>query len=51
MLPKTNAYVKGCDGQTKLMYFLKEFDSESSYNKEYLKTKKIKIHGDEVTDF
>ena len=40
MLPKTNAYVKGCDGQTKLMYFLKEFDSESSYNKEYLKTKK-----------
>ena len=28
----------------------KEFDSESVYNKEFLKTK-IKSHGDEVTDF
>ena len=28
----------------------KEFDSKPVYNKSYLKTK-IKIHGDEVTDF
>ena len=26
MLPKTNAYVKSCDGQTKWMYFLIEDD-------------------------
>ena len=31
-------------------YIKKEFDSESVYNKNYLKTK-IKFHGDEVTDF
>ena len=29
----------------------KEFDSERVYNKDFLKTKKIKSHGDEVTDF
>ena len=28
----------------------KEFDNKPVYNKSYLKTK-IKIHGDEVTDF
>ena len=72
MFPKTSAYVKSYDGQTKLMYFLiedndlleicntiwdkvsadikKEFDSESSYNKNFLKTK-IKSNGDEVTEF
>ena len=72
MLPKTNAYVKIYDGQTKWMYFLieddhllkkyntiwdkvsadikKEFDSDSFYNENYLKTK-IKSHGDEVTNF
>ena len=26
MLPKRSAYVKGCDGQTKWMYFLIEND-------------------------
>ena len=72
MLPKTSAYVKRYDGQTKWMHFLiedddllekynniwdkvsvnmkKEFDSEPVYNKNYLKTK-IKLHGNEVTDF
>ena len=72
MLPKTSAYVKRYDGQTKWMHFLiedddllekynniwdkvsvnmkKEFDSELVYNKNYLKTK-IKLHGNEVTDF
>ena len=29
----------------------KEFDSESVCNKHFLKTKKQKSHGDEVTDF
>ena len=72
MLPKTNAYLKSYDGQTKSMYFFieddnllekynsiqdkassdikKEFDSETVYDKNYLKIK-IKPHGDEVTDF
>ena len=72
MLPKTSAYVKSYDGQTKSMYFFiedddllekynsiqdkvssdikKEFDSETVYDKNYLKIK-IKSHGDEVTDF
>ena len=65
MLPKTSAYVKSYDGQTKWIYFLiedddllekyntiwdKEFDSKPVYNKNCLKTK-IKSHGDEVTDF
>ena len=72
MLPKTSAYEKSYDGQTKWMYFLienddllekhnriwdkvnanikKEFNSESIYNKKFVKTK-IKSHGDEVTDF
>ena len=30
--------------------YKKEFDNETFYNKNYLKTK-IKSHGDEVTDF
>ena len=47
MLPKTSAYVRSYDGQTKWMYTLwdkvsadikKEFDSEPIYNKELLKT-------------
>ena len=72
MVPKTSAYVKSYDGQTRWMHFFiedddllekyntnwdkvradikKEFDSESVYNKNYLKTK-IKSHGVEVTDF
>ena len=69
MLPKTSAYIKSYDGQTKWLYFLiednekyntiwdnvsadikKEFDSESVYNKNYLKTK-TNSHGDEVTNF
>ena len=29
MLPKTSAYVKGYDGQTKWMYFLSEDDDLS----------------------
>ena len=71
ILPKTNAYVKSYDGETKWIYFLieddellekynfiwnkvstdirKEFDSESVYNENFLKTK-IKSHADEVTD-
>ena len=57
MLPKTRAYAKSYDGQTKWMYFLiegeyllrkyniistdikKQIDSESVYNKHYLKAK------------
>ena len=31
-------------------YINKEFDSDSVYNQNYLKTK-MKSHGDEVTDF
>ena len=27
MLPKTSTHVKSCDGQTKCMYFLIEYDS------------------------
>ena len=65
MLPKTSAYVKSYDGQTKWMYFLiedddllekvsadikKEFDSLPVYNKNFLKTK-TKSHGNEITDF
>ena len=66
MLPKTSAYVKSFDRQTKWMYFLieddnttwdkvstdtkKEFESKPVRNKESLKTK-IKSHADEVTDF
>ena len=72
ILPKTSAYVKSYDGETKWMYFLieddellekynfiwdkvstdirKEFDSESVYNENFLKTK-IKSHADEVADF
>ena len=66
MLPKTSAYVKSYDGQTKWMCFLiedtnimwdkvsadikKEFDREPVYNKDVLKTK-VKSHGDEVKDF
>ena len=66
MLPKTSAYVKSFDGQTKWMYFLieddittwdkvstdtkKEFESKPVQNKESLKTI-IKSHNDEVTDF
>ena len=48
MLPKTGAFVKSYDEQTKWMYFL--IDSEHVYNKEFLKTK-VKSHGIEVTDF
>ena len=29
ILPKTSAYVKGCDGQTEWMYFLSEDDDLS----------------------
>ena len=37
MLPKTNAYVKRCDGQTKWMYFLiADDDSIEEYNEIYL---------------
>ena len=65
MLPKTSAYVKNYNGQTKWMYYLieddiiwdkvsadskKEFDSELVYNEEFLKTK-IKSHGNGVTHF
>ena len=32
------------------LIYKKEFDSETVYNKEFLKTK-IKSHGDEVIDF
>ena len=32
MLPKTNAYVKGYDGQTKWMYCLIEDDLLEKYN-------------------
>ena len=52
MLPKTSAYLKGYDGQSKWMYFLIEDDdllkkyntiwdkvSEPVYNKEFLRTK------------
>ena len=52
LLPKTSAYVKRYDRQTKWMYFLikdddllekhnaikKEFDSKPVYNKTFLKT-------------
>ena len=52
MLPKTSAFVKRYDRQTKWMYFLikdddllekynaikKEFDSKPVYNKTFLKT-------------
>ena len=57
MIPKTSAYVKSYDGQTKWMYYLiedddiiwdkvsadskKEFDSELVYNEEFLKTKMV----------
>ena len=62
ILPKIKAYVKIYDGQTKLIYFLiKDNDSSEKYNtiweqfrvdiKNFLKTKKQKSHGDEVTDF
>ena len=53
MLPKTSAYVKHYDEQTKWIYFLMEdndFDSRLVYSKNFLKTKK-KSHGDEVTGF
>ena len=60
MLPKTSAYVKSYDGQTKWMYFLIEDGDllekyntiwdKVKYNKNFLKTK-IKSHGDEVIDF
>ena len=73
MLPKTSAYVKSYDVQTKWIYFLtedvdslnkkynfiwdkisadikKEFDSNSVYNKKFLKIK-IKSHSNEVTYF
>ena len=37
MLPKTSAYVKSCDGQTKWMYFLiGDDDSIEEYNGIYL---------------
>ena len=64
ILPKTSAYLKNYDGQTKWMHFFTEVDGllenyntvwdEVSadipvYNKEYLKTK-INSHGDEVTN-
>ena len=48
MLPKTGAFVKSYDEQTKWMYFL--IDSERVYSKEFLKNK-VKSHGIEVTDF
>ena len=64
MLSKTNVYVKSYDEQTEWMYFLigdyetiwnkfsadikRLFDSESVYNKEFLKTK-IKSNDDKVT--
>ena len=64
MLSKTSAYVKSYDEQTEWMYFLigddetiwnkfsadikRLFDSESIYNKEFLKTK-IKSNDDKVT--
>ena len=35
MLPKTSAYVKNCDGQTKWMYFGDD-DSIEEYNGIYL---------------
>ena len=61
MLPKTSAYVKSYECQTKWMYFFifiwdkvsatikNKFDSESVYDKNYFKTK-IKSHGHKVTD-
>ena len=66
LLPKTSAYLKSYDGQTKWMYFLIEDDDllekniwddkvSADIKKEFdslfiIKTK-IKSHGDEVTDF
>ena len=53
MLPKTSAYVKSYNEQTKSIYFLMEdddFGSQLVYNKKFLKAK-IKSHGDEVTGF
>ena len=66
MLPRTSAYVKSYDGQTKRMFFLiddddllekynaiwdkNKFDNEPVYNKEFLKTK-IKSHDYGITDF
>ena len=62
MLPKTSAYVKSYDGETKWMHFvIKDDDLWEKYNtvcdkvsvdmeKEFLKAT-IKSHGDEVMDF
>ena len=72
MLPKTGAYIKRYDAQTKWMYLLisdydlsqkyntiwdkisadtkKYFDSETVYNKNFLKTQ-LKSHANEVPDF
>ena len=52
-LPKTSAYVKSYNEQTKWIHFLMEdddFGSQLAYDKNFLKTK-IKSHGDEVTGF
>ena len=47
MLPKTSAYVKNYDGQTKWIYFLIEYNV---YKVISLKTK-IESHGYDVTEF
>ena len=38
-------------GNNFVLILKKEFDSESVCNKHFLKTKKQKSHGEEVTDF
>ena len=48
MLPKTSAYVKSYDGQTKWMLFLiEDCDLLDKYNTIWDSL----LHGDEVTDF
>ena len=67
MLPKTSAYVKSYDGQTKWVYFLIEDDDlfkkcnntwdkvsagiKTEFDRESALKNKIKSPGDEVTGF
>ena len=57
ILPKMSGQIKSCDGQTNCMYFLiEDYKFLEKYNTIWDKVKiinkiKIKLHGDEVTDF